>query len=242
MYEKNGIVYPRCTDIISDCTNKSGGLVQWAANQAVEWIREKCRYQWRTTTTQGIQCLCSDEHLEQARFAYKYTSKIARDVGSDVHNAIEKHLKGESYTLVSTQAESAFNAFLEWELEVDLDPIHLEQPVWGDRWAGTLDFYGWYKNKLYVIDWKTSKAFYPEMRYQVAAYQYATTEKAYREQGDMGMVPGGCGVLMLDKETGMPTFKDTSKTYEKDLETFNKMVELYFLRHPRIAKRFEKGE
>jgi hypothetical protein len=47
---------------------------------------------------------------------------------------------------------------------------------------------------------------------------------------------------MLNKETGMPTFKDTSKTYKKDLQVFNKMLELYFLKHPRIAKRFEGGE
>ncbi|HUT16958.1 MAG TPA: hypothetical protein VMW84_01520, partial [Acidobacteriota bacterium] len=106
-----------------------------------------------------------------------------------------------------------------------------EETVWGDRWAGTMDFYGSYKGKFYIIDWKTSKKFYPEMRYQVAAYRSIA-----------GSVPVGCGVLMLDKETGMPTFKDTSKTYEKDLSVFNKMVELYFLRHPRIAKRFEKGE
>jgi len=227
MYEKNGITYPRVTDIISDCTNKSGGLVQWAANQTCEWIRTNC------VELSTPFYVVEEADLEQARFAYKDTSKIARDVGSDVHNAIEKHLKGESYTLVSTQAESAFNAFLDWELEVDLDPMHLEQTVWGDRWAGTMDFYGLYRGKLYVIDWKTSKSFYPEMRYQVAAYR-STIEEFIRVSGS--------GVLMLNKETGMPTFKDTSKTYERDLETFNKMVELYFLRHPRIEKRFEKGE
>ena len=47
----------------------------------------------------------------------------------------------------------------------------------------------------------------------------------------------GCGILRLDKETGMPHFKDTSKTYKSDLNVFNKMEELYFARHPRIAKR-----
>lgn len=226
-YEKHGIKYPRCTDIISDSTNKSGGLVQWAANQAVEWVTNNMK---KSEAGGRDDFIITDELLEQARFAYKDTSKIALDVGSDVHNAIERHLKGEPYTLVSDQAKRAFEAFLTWEKEVGLKPLKTELIVWSKRWAGTLDFWGYYKGKVYVIDWKTSKKFYPEMRYQVAAYRSGGTSIH------------GCGVLMLDKETGMPTFKDTSKTYEKDLITFNAMVELYFLRHPRIAKRFEKGE
>jgi len=227
MYEKNGITYPRVTTIISDSTNSAPGLMQWSSDQACKWIRENCD----KFLEPFDDFMVSEEELEQARFAYKDTSKIAKDVGSDVHNAIEKHLKGESYTLVSTQAEKAFGAFLEWEMKVWLKPYALEQTVWGDRWAGTMDFYGLYRGKLYVIDWKTSKKFYPEMRYQTGAYRSVTEDPVE-----------GCGVLMLNKTDGMPRFHDTSKTYEKDLKVFNAMVELYFLRHPRIAKRFEKGE
>ena len=101
--------------------------------------------------------------------------------------------------------------------------------MWGDKWAGTLDFVGDYKNRLYVIDWKTSKAFYPEMPYQVAAYRSAVQKKVE-----------GCGILRLDKEFGMPYFKDTSKSYESDLFVFEKMVELFYARHPRIRAKFEE--
>jgi hypothetical protein len=223
-YEKDGIKYPRCTDIISDCTNKSDGLIQWAANQVVEWIREN------TTSQLMGMYLINDDDLEQARYNFKETSQTALDVGSEVHNAIEKHLKGECYTLTSDQAKNGFEAFLQWQEVNKLIPEALELTMYSKRWAGTLDFVGTFNGKKYVIDWKTSKAFYPEMRYQVAAYRSVA-----------GAVDG-CGVLMLNKETGMPTFKDTSKTYKKDLQVFNKMLELYFLKHPRIAKRFEGGE
>ena len=238
MYEKDGIVWPRVTDIISDCTNSSHGLMQWSANQVVDWIKENCEseefvdFYWVYT-----------DSLEQARYAYKDTSRIALDVGSDVHNAIEKHLKKESYTLASTQAEQAFKAFIEWEDSVELKPFKLEQTVWGKNFAGTLDFYGLYKGKLYVIDWKTSKAFYPEMRFQVAAYRNEMdTWLRSTSDGPRYLKTDGCGVLMLDKSTGMPTFKDTSKTYNADLAVFEAMVNLFYLRHPRIRKRFEKGE
>lgn len=222
MYEKDGITYPRVTNIISDCTNKSDGLIQWAANQTIAWIRENA------APLEGGYWI-PDENLDKARFNFKETSQTALDVGSNVHNAIEKHLKGEPYTLVSPEAKRAFAAFLEWKEGVELGPIALEKPVFGKTWAGTLDFYGKYKGKLYVIDWKTSKAFYmTEMGAQISAYRSCIPEVE------------GCGILRLDKETGMPEFKDFSKRYERDLEVFNKMVELYLLKHPRIAKRFKE--
>ena len=224
MYEKDGITYPRCTEIIKDCSNNADALIQWAANQTVEWIRENA------APIEGGYWI-PDENLDKARFNFRETSQIALDVGSEVHNAIEKHLQGKPFDLTSEQAKNAFAAYLEWKEGVELEPIALEKPVFGKTWAGTMDFYGKYKGKLYVIDWKTSKAFYmTEMGAQIAAYRSCIPEVE------------GCGILRLDKETGMPDFKDFSKRYERDLEVFNKMVELYLLKHPRIAKRFEGRE
>ena len=250
-YEKDGIKFPRCTEIISDATNKSGGLIQWSANQAVEWLEINCDPIPLDYMGNEVGLIATGADLEQARFAYKDTSQTALDVGSEVHAWIEKYLKDKNYPDIEykfyydnkTEVHNAITAFLNWAAEVDLKPLALEETVWADRWAGTLDFFGYYKGKLYVIDWKTSKKFYPEMRYQVAAYRSAQEEENVNNYLNGIPVHGnveGCGVLMLDKETGMPTFKDTSKTYEKDIEVFNKMVELYYLRHPRIRKRFEK--
>ncbi len=108
--------------------------------------------------------------------------------------------------------------------------------MYGKNWAGTMDFYGYFNDKLYVIDWKSSKprnkktgkGIYPESRYQVAAYR-STQEDV-----------SGCGVLRLDKETGMPDWNDTSKSYEEDLAVFQAMVDLYFIKHPRVRKAFNK--
>ena len=235
-YTKNGIKFPRCTDIISDATNSSAPLIQWGANCVVEWSRQHCKKEEITGTTTLPQCFSVyEEDLNNARFHFREVSKTALDIGSEVHNAIEKHLQGKDYVLTTKEAERAFRAFLDWKKDVGLRPIKLEQTVWGDRWAGTIDYLGFYKNKLYVIDWKTSKAFYPEMRYQVAAYR-SVSEPTFLHKG----LIKGCGILRLDKETGMPEFKDTSKSYEKDLKIFNCMLDLYFERHPRIAKRFEE--
>jgi len=210
----------------------------------VEWIREN----YPSDTYPGCYLVCGEE-LNQARFAYKTVSDKALDVGSEVHNAIEKYFKNDCVPTVlkiSKQGDSAFGAFLEWARKHNLKPIELEKTVYGSRWAGTLDFYGYFDDKLFVIDWKTSKprnkktgkGIYPEMRYQVAAYRDAMEQPSAIEPFET--IPcEGCGVLRLDKETGMPDWNDTSKTFERDYQVFKRMVDLYFERHPRIAKRFE---
>jgi len=262
-YTKDGIKYPRCTQIISDCTDKSGALTQWAANCCVEWIREN------GFLDQDLDYVITEDQLNSARFAYKTVQDKALDVGSQVHAFIELYLNAkinksetilkmvDKYEKLSGEVQNAFDAFQNWEKDHNLKPIELEKTVYGDRWAGTLDFYGYFDDKLYVIDWKTSKpknkktgkGIYPEMRYQVAAYRSARTylptekpkdfdEHAAKEAKRLSNPIEGCGVLRLDKTTGICDWCDTSKTYEQDLRVFNRMVDLYFERHPIVAKRF----
>ena len=108
-----------------------------------------------------------------------------------------------------------------------MKPIELEFTVYGDYWAGTLDYYGMFNGKLYIIDFKTSKQHFPnEHGPQVAAYRSRVNRKVE-----------GCGVLRLDKITGYPDWEDYSDDYHKHLESFNHMVPIYMNRHPQIAKK-----
>ena len=262
-YDIDEYKYPSVTTIIGDCTDKSGALTQWGSNECVAWIRENCPRVFDVMeSSHGIfdidDLYVTEQDLNDARFAYKTVSKEALDVGTEVHNAIEDYLKSGNrrYTQEDNeQVDNAFNAFIDWSKEVDLKPIALEKTVYGNGWAGTMDFLGYMNDKLYVIDYKTSKAFYPEMRYQVAAYRSAVEAEASQDAqnnvidgyGGISCVaydnefdrlnPQGCGVLRLDKTTGIPEFKDTSKSYESDLKIFNCMVDLYFARHPIIRKK-----
>ncbi|GAH23405.1 unnamed protein product, partial [marine sediment metagenome] len=69
--------------------------------------------------------------------------------------------------------------------------------------------------KKYVIDFKSSKKFYDEMPLQVSAYR-----RAYCYECRLAEHPEGMGVLRLDKETGIPEWKDYSKVYTKKLTAF----------------------
>ena len=275
-------IYPSVTEIISDCTNSSGALTQWAANMVVEYLKESCHgclteeqklyLEIFDGGEDGFYHILSDKDLNNARFHFREVSKKALDIGSEVHGMIEQYFKGNIPLKkgVTKEAWTAFKAFLTWKKENDVKAIEVEKTVYsltkepcpdcnGEEgfddcklcdgagfvvrgWAGTLDFYGYFNGKLYVIDWKSSKpknkktgkGVYKETHYQVAAYRSATSIKLNKHID-------GCGVLRLDKETGMPDWNDTSKTYEQDLKVFNDMVTLYFDRHERIAKKFKEA-
>ena len=83
-YKHNGFSKPGVTSIISDSMDKPQ-LVQWAANMAVEYIKDNC-----CITREHESYLVSDEDLANARFHYKTVSKTALDVGSETHQAIEE--------------------------------------------------------------------------------------------------------------------------------------------------------
>ena len=218
-YDHGEFKYPSVTTIIADCTDKSSALTQWSANQVTEWIRQN-------SPKVGLIYGVTDEALDIARFEYKNVSQQALDVGTAVHHAIEFFLKtGKEPVIEHDQAVAGYLAFLEWFDKNECKTLATEQSVFGNCWAGTLDWKGYIKGKLYVVDWKTSKAIYTDYRYQIAAYRSTDAEVE------------GCGILRLDKETGYPEWKDFSKTYKKDLFVFEKMVELYFARHPITAKK-----
>ena len=227
-YEIDGKKLPSVTEIIGDCTDKSGALTQWAANMVCEYIRQNSYID-----DEEEKYILGEDVLLNAKSHFRDVSQEALDVGSAVHDAIERYLKGDDKgnIIKSLRGEAAngFGAFLEWADDGELEPLGIEETVHTDLWAGTLDFYGEYKGKLYVMDWKSSKGIYPEMRYQIAAYRSCKPDAE------------GSAILRLDKTTGIPEFKDMSKKHDEDLETFNCMVALYYARHPRIRKQV-KGE
>ena len=220
-YEIGDKKLPSVTEIISDSTDKSPALTYWSANCVVEWIKQNCEAYRDSFGAEYHMC---EGDLDNARTNFREVSQTALDVGSEVHDAIEKYLQsGKEPKFDNEQAENGFAAFMEWADSHKLKTNHCELQVIGSNWAGMLDWLGFLDDKLTVVDFKTSRALYPEYRYQIAAYRSCVGAEA-------------CGILRLDKETGLPQYKDYSRTYERDLAVFKAMVNLYFLRHPRIAK------
>jgi len=107
----------------------------------------------------------------------KYRDKMA-DIGTLAHLMIMEHLsrKKQDYSEYSKddidKAENCLLSFYEWEKTNKIEPILIETPFVHEDfdYGGTIDCYCKLNGVLTLIDFKTGKALYDEMFYQVAAY------------------------------------------------------------------------
>src|SRR5262249_48994522 len=69
----------------------------------------------------------------------------------------------------------ALESWKDWASSVTLEPLAIERTVYCDAcgYAGTLDLYARVRGVLTVLDWKSSKAIYPEAFLQNVAYRHA---------------------------------------------------------------------
>lgn len=203
-----GLEYPSVTQITGQL-DKSEALVQWAVNSVCQAVSEGCT-------------------IEKAKTAYKEISQEALDVGSETHKLVEVYIKsGVDATKgveVSEQAQNAFLAFLDWEKENDVKWILSELQVFDRKryYAGTLDALASIDGVIYVIDFKTSKAHYRDYALQIAGYT-----QAYNSMCTEVYVKHA-GILRLDKNSGLPNFKDYSKDLSRMTEAFNHLLDFYY--------------
>lgn len=234
-YEKDGIQYPSVTTILG-LLGKGDALNYWAAGCACDYIRDNLETIKNPSGPHAV-----DEVFKTAKSAFKTASKTAIDIGSHVHDAIEQYIKSGkdlSGTLPDEVANS-FLAFLEWEKTMNAEWLNSEITLISQKhgYAGTADAVVKLNGRIYLIDFKTSKAIYDEYAIQVAAYAEALEE----------MYPGktvdGVGILRIDKITGEPEFRDFSLQRKKRFNAFTKLCEYYYLaanrrlkNNPHVAK------
>ena len=150
--------------------------------------------------------------------------------GTCAHLMVECHIKGiqpdlSNFTPCQVEkAENGFLAFLDWEQgQQGLKYGRLEFGVVSEEWAygGTVDIEAFSGDDLWMIDLKTSKGLYPEMKIQVAAYA-----KAYEEQE--GRKIDQCHLLQLNKEDGaFHHYTIPNDTIEAAWEVFKRLRELH---------------
>ena len=105
----------------------------------------------------------------------RYTNERA-NIGTDAHDLFERLGRGESVAgTVHPDLQGYvdnFNRFLD-----DFQPTFLmqEETVWSNmhRYAGSFDAIIEIAGETVIVDWKTTKAIYPEVGLQLSAYRYA---------------------------------------------------------------------
>lgn len=186
------VKYPSVTTIL-DVVEKAG-LRFWYAKIQRETDADLAR---ASKTTKAA----AEAILKNTRPAETVKQKAA-DIGSEAHAMVEwtiKKLLGEkpgSKPAMSKEAAVCFASWKDWWKAASLKPVFSEKMVWSDKYhyAGTADCVAERAGKLYVLDWKSSKAIYPEMHLQLAAYRSALVEQGHKVVGS--------AVVRLPKEGG----------------------------------------
>ena len=233
-YEIEGVgKFPSVTTILS-IINKPA-IAFWYRKEALLEVERNWQTLEDLMVNEGIKL--EDALKEITKAAKGKPDEImqeALDIGSRVHKIIEFLVKAQikDDTLLykshinnlrneRKEVRNCIDAFLKWTDKVHFEPIESELMVYSERFhfAGTLDAVGKIKGKLAVIDFKSSKAFYPEMGLQISAYK-----KAYEELKHIHIEQ--MWVLRLGKEDGI---FDPHKVinYVKNLKAFKSAYQLW---------------
>jgi len=220
-YVIKGVAYPSVTTILG-VLDKGNALIQWGVNCAIEYMSQ----QLNEDEEHRIDDRQISEILNSARYEWRNVKTDAADIGTTAHNLIERYIKYGDMpdSNVNEKAKTAFEAFREWEREHNVEFIESELTVISKShgYAGTLDLLCKLDGKETVVDFKTSKDFYAGYGKQIAAYKFACVEMKLCGSD------ANIGVLRIDKETGMPEYKDYSKDFLRKLDSFVKLTAFYY--------------
>lgn len=145
----------------SGIIDKSGAMMGWAVNCMAEYLLEN----WDKYAKEDL--------VASAKRNYRTVSREAADIGTMIHEWINDYIKGEKPDIPDNEKVSnGIIAFLKWEKDNEVKWLETEKIVYCpilDR-AGILDAVANINGIDYIVDFKSSKAIYPEMFIQVGGY------------------------------------------------------------------------
>lgn len=190
--------------------DKSRPLIIWATRLAKTHLVELL----------GNGTIIAEEHIEEATKLHEVRKQEAATAGTLVHEWAEKFIAGEDPEMPTDEKVlNGVTAFLNWVGQEDIKFYESEMMVYSKKhnYVGTLDAIAKIKNKICVIDFKTSSGVYSEMRYQVAAYQMAYEEQTGKK------LSGPRYLIRFDKDDGefhVHNLDEDKDNYKKDCEAF----------------------
>jgi hypothetical protein len=116
----------------------------------------------------------------------RYVDESAK-IGTLAHYLVQRHLTKQAPDLSQygtfevDKAENALISYFEWEKSREIETIENEMPLVSEsyRFGGTIDCYCKIDGEIWLLDFKTGKAIYPEMLIQLAAYRQLLNENGY---------------------------------------------------------------
>lgn len=123
--QAGGAAVPSVTTILKVLDKPA--LVQWAANCTCDYIREKLE------TKVSVSKSDLEAMLNDARFNFRKVSETAMDVGTRVHDLIEKyHVTGKEPTrreLFNKQVKAGWDAFMDMWTSLETEVVKVEARI-----------------------------------------------------------------------------------------------------------------
>lgn len=224
---------PSVTTIVK-IIDKSQMLINWAVKLTVERLLSSISFP-----------IEENEFVKKvlaAKTAHRERLDDAGNVGSQAHNWIENYIKGVLYPELigainfpeDERAKNCCLAALDWMKIHNVRWVCTERKIYSRiyEYAGTLDGIAIvdscqnkkccpnpFKDRLSLIDWKTSNQIYPEYVLQTAAYQQPYQEETGDNIEDRW-------IIRLGKEDGEFEALHLEDFFEKDFLVFKSCLDL----------------
>lgn len=194
-------------------------LIQWAANEAVKSVKNNVS---RFAPSSSMFLMDElDAVLEEAKYAHRKKKESAGDFGTNVHLAIENHIKGIEQPQLTEQENVAFQNFLTWAKNENVTFKESELRLYSRKhwYAGTCDLVMEIGGKTWIGDIKTSSGIYPEYFWQTSAYQLAIQE--------LGLYPEVEGHVIVNVKKDGNVQVERSYGYERNVKAFLACLDIY---------------
>jgi len=209
---------PNVTTILG-MKDKSRAMMYWQQT----CIKEEFEKQFPVGQTFKMDEIQRNRAIDTIASAADNISRQAREIGSLTHNYIELRLAGGDAHLPShEEARNACQAFNNWLGDHDVQVMFTERMCFSKRhwYCGTTDLVATIDGKLTSLDFKTSKAIYPETFLQVSAYTEALEE-------ELGIEIEQRASLRCDKADASYEYLVFPDEHIRDFETFLSLLRLY---------------
>ena len=209
-YQINGESLPSVTTILSFKTSDAvNRLMGWSVKVEREYFKkEVLKFLESPLSMSAEEQLAEIEKSIRGVKRSDREAKRAANIGTGTHKMCEWRLKfsmGEwlPEPQIGPESRIGYEAFLRWLDEISFKPTHSEVVVHSleDGYAGTVDAIGTISGYPALVDFKTSKAVWPEAFLQTAAYAHAATKMGLCDRFPQ------CYILRLPKTIEDPEFE-----------------------------------
>lgn len=219
-------VKPGSVTTILGVLNKPG-LVPWACNAVADFCRDQLTELFSKASFSPADVF---RIVESARLASERLKQEAADIGTGAHEYLHQYWHARVQKLDippvpqdSPEIKNCVGAALDWFSNHKVEPILIERPLYSRKYkfTGRPDLIARIDGEPATLDYKSTKAIWPEIWLQLAPYAFMYNE-------EFGLPVETRWALRLDKYTGeFEDKKHLPDTMSADMDSFLCCLTIY---------------